>query len=152
MTSQVLVFAGFGLVMQAALIVFFAVHRWLPHRAGPVGVAVYTLGTLGVVVGVWLATSGADWRLAIGPLLTAAWAIFGAAVDLWRPRPWRGPPIIWRVLAPYLVLYFLAQMWMWWPLWNIARPAWAVFMVLFAVNTGLNIGTHPRAGRTPRGT
>ena len=152
MSSDVLVFAAFGLVMQAVLVVFFAVHRWQPQHAGPVGLVVYTLGALGVVVGAWLAATGAEWRLAVGPLLTAAWAAFGAAVDLWRPRPWRGPPIIWPVMVPYVALYFLAQMFLWWPLWSIARAAWAVFLVLFVVSTALNFGEHARAGRTPRGT
>jgi hypothetical protein len=149
MSSDVLVFAAYGLAMQAALVAFFAVHRWLPHLSGPVGVAVYGLGALGIVVGWWLAVAGAGWPFVLGPVLTAQWAVFGAVVDLWRPRPWRGPPIIWPVLVPYVALYFVAQMFIWWPLWNAARTAWAVFLVLFVVSTALNIRGHVEAGRTP---
>jgi hypothetical protein len=80
----------------------------------------------------------------------AAWASFGAIVDVLRPRPWRGPPIELTILAPYLALYFLAQMFMWWPLWTIARGAWAVFLALFVANTALNIQGHRRPGDTGR--
>jgi len=72
----------------------------------------------------------------------AFWALFGAIVDLWRPRPWRRAPIVWNVFIPYLALYFSAQMFMWWPLWDIERAAWALFLVLFVPNTVLNIRGH----------
>jgi hypothetical protein len=149
MTGDVLVFAAYGLAMQAALVAFFATYRWHPSLSSRVGAAVYAFGALGILVGGWLALAGSGWRLALGPAITAAWAVFGAAVDLWRPRPWRGPPVIWPVLVPYVVLYFFSQMFMWWPLWNLARPAWAAFLVLFVVNTALNIRGHVEAGRTP---
>jgi hypothetical protein len=77
----------------------------------------------------------------VGPLLMAAWALFGAVVDLWRPRQWRWP-IVWSVFVPYLALYFWAQMFLWWPLWDINRVAWAVFLVLFVANTALNLRGH----------
>ena len=34
-------------------------------------------------------------------------------------------------MAPYVGLYFLGQMFLWWPLWDLARGAWAAFGVLF---------------------
>jgi hypothetical protein len=71
----------------------------------------------------------------------ALWALLGAVVDLWRPIEWR-TPIVWKVLFPYVALYFWAQMFLWWPLWDLARAAWAAFLVLFAVNTALNLGGH----------
>ena len=72
----------------------------------------------------------------------ALWAGFGAAVDLWRPSDWRRPPFNWRVFGPYLLLYFFAQMFMWWPLWDIARLAWVAFLLLFVPSTVLNIRGH----------
>jgi hypothetical protein len=73
--------------------------------------------------------------------LLAAWAMLGAFVDLGRRIEWRSP-IKWTVFIPYVALYFWAQMFLWWPLWDIARAAWLVFLVLFAISTALNLQGH----------
>jgi hypothetical protein len=134
-------FAALGLASQAVLVCFFATRRWWPRRAPRTGQAAYGFAGLGLVLGVLLILTGYGWRLFAGPLLMAAWAGFGATVDLWRPREWRSP-IEWSVLGPYVTLYLFAQMFMWWPLWGIERVAWAAFLVLFVVNTALNIRGH----------
>jgi hypothetical protein len=141
-TGAELAFAAFGVTAQALLLVFFAARRWQAPLADRFGWVVYAYSALGLPLGVWLFLDGQSWRLFVGPLLMALWALFGAIVDLWRPRPWRGPPIVWNVLAPYLVLYFAAQMFMWWPLWNIEPAAWMVFLLLFVPSTVLNIRGH----------
>jgi len=46
------------------------------------------------------------------------------------------------VLIPYLALYLSAQMFMWWPLWDIERAAWVLFALLFVPSTILNIRGH----------
>ena len=102
----------------------------------------YAFAGLGLPLGAWLLLDGQSWRLFVGPLLTAAWAAFGASVDLWRPSDWRRPPIAWNVFVPYLALYFSAQMFMWWPLLSIEPAAWAVFLVLFVPSTVLNVRGH----------
>jgi hypothetical protein len=48
------------------------------------------------------------------------------------------------------MLYFWGQMFMWWPLWDIERAAWAFFLVLFVPNTILNIRGHSGEGPVPR--
>ncbi len=147
MDLDVVVFAMFGLVSQGVLVAFFAARRWAPRHADLLGRCAYGFAALGVPIGLWLALGGSSYRLVAGPLLLAAWAVLGAAVDLWRPRPWRGPRIDWGVMVPYVALYFVAQMFLWWPLWNLARGAWLLFGVLFAVNTGLNLRGHAAAGQ-----
>jgi hypothetical protein len=140
--QSVVAFAAFGVAMQAALLAFFASRRWWPGLAVGLGVVVYGFGGLGLPLGAWLLLDSQPWRLVAGPILTAGWALYGADIDLWRPRPWRGPPVQWRMLAPYLVAYFFAQMFMWWPLWDIDRVLWALFLILFVPSTLLNIGGH----------
>jgi hypothetical protein len=147
METSVVVFAAFGLASQALLVSFFAARRWRPGRADRLGIAAYACGALGLPVGVALMLAGQPYQLFTGPILLAVWAALGAAVDLWRPRPWRGPRIDWRVMAPYVAVYFFAQMFLWWPLWNVARAAWFGFGVLFAVNTALNLRGHTEAIR-----
>ena len=46
------------------------------------------------------------------------------------------------MFVPYVGLYFWAQMFLWWPLWDLWRAAWLAFLVLFVVNTALNIRGH----------
>lgn len=142
MPGAELYFAAFGLATQALLLAFFAARRWSRPAADRFGWVVYAFAGLGLPLGAWLLLDGQSPRLFVGPLLTAAWAAFGAIVDLWRPSDWRRPPIAWKVLLPYVALYFSAQMFMWWPLWSIEPAAWAVFLVLFVPSTVLNVRGH----------
>lgn len=141
MTAAVTAFMILGIGTQLLLVAFFAARRWAPDRALPLGRLAYSAAGLGLPLSVWLATDGQGWRLWAGPLILAAWAAFGATLDLWRKLEWRDP-IVPRLFAPFVTLYLLAQMFMWWPLLDIARTAWAVFGVLFVVNTLLNLSGH----------
>jgi hypothetical protein len=140
--AAVVAFAAFGVGSQAVLVCFFVARRWWLRAAQRFGWLAYAFAGLGLPLGVWLLLGGESWRLCVGPLLMAVWALFGAVVDLWRPRQWRRAPIVWSVFVPYLALYFWAQMFMWWPLWHINRAAWTLFLVLFVANTALNLQGH----------
>jgi hypothetical protein len=141
-TGAELAFAGFGVATQGLLLGFFAGRRWWRSLAERFGWIVYAFSGLGLPLSGWLLLDGQSWRLFIGPLLMALWALFGAYVDLWRPSQWRRSPIAWNVFVPYLALYISAQMFMWWPLWNIERAAWLAFLLLFVPSTILNIRGH----------
>lgn len=134
-------FAAFGIASQAVLVLFFAARRWRPQMAERYGWMAYAFAGLGLPLGVRLIVAGQSWRLFVGPLLLALWAALGAAVDLWWRIEWR-TPIRWGVFVPYVALYFWAQMFLWWPLWDLSRVAWAGFSVLFVANTALNIQGH----------
>ncbi len=144
MTGAEIAFTTFGLATQALLLAFFAARRWWAGPAGRLGPIVYLVAALGLPLALALLIGGQSPSLVIGPLLLACWAGLGTVVDLWRPRDWRGPPVVWTVLAPYLALYFWAQMFLWWPLWNIERAAWVAFLLLFVPSTALNIRGHVR--------
>ena len=139
--ADVAVFAAFGVSSQAVLAGFFAARRWLRSAADRFGWIAYAFAGLGLPVGIWLLVGGASWRLFVGPMLLAVWAGLGVVVDLWRPVQWRRP-IKWQVFVPYLALYFWAQMFLWWPLWNSWRAAWFCFLAMFIVNTVLNLTGH----------
>ncbi len=141
MSGDEIAFAAFGVAGQVLLLCFFAARRWSPPIADRHGWIVYAFAGFGLPLGVWLIVDGQSWRLFVGPLLFALWALVGAIVDLWRPREWRRPPA-WNVLVPFAGLYFLAQMFLWWPLWDIERAAWLLFLVLFVPSTLLNIAGH----------
>jgi hypothetical protein len=139
--SATIAFAAFAVGSQAVLVAYFAARRWAPRGAERYGWLAYVFAGLGLPLGVWLLLDGQSWRLWVGPILLALWAALGAVVDLWRRIEWR-TPIRWGVFVPYVALYFWAQMFLWWPLWNLWRPAWACFLVLFVANTALNIQGH----------
>ena len=44
--------------------------------------------------------------------------------------------------SPTCALYFWAQMFLWWPLWDLWRAGWVCFLFLFVANTALNIQGH----------
>lgn len=152
---QLIVFAAFAIASQALLIAYFASRRWARGFADRWGWIAYTFGVAGLPVGAWLAVTGASWRLFAGPLLFAAWATYGAWVDLFRRIDWRPMsdslrrPIRWNVLGPYITLYLAAQMFLWWPMWDYWRPGWLVYLLLFVANTGLNLAGHFRARARP---
>jgi hypothetical protein len=148
-TTAEVAFAVFGIATQALLLGFFAARRWSPLLAGRFGWIVYAASALGLPLGAWLVIDGQSWRLVTGPLLMGLWALFGAFVDLWRPREWRRAPV-WRVLGPYLALYLPAQMFLWWPLRTIEPAAWVVFTLLFVPSTILNILGHLGDGPSRR--
>jgi hypothetical protein len=139
--AAVAVFAVFGIGSQGVLAGYFAARRWSPLLAERFGWVAYAFAALGLPLAIWLLAGGQSWRLYVGPALLASWAVFGASVDLWRKVEWRAP-ILWRVFVPYVALYFFAQMFLWWPLWNLQRTAWAGFLVLFVANTALNLRGH----------
>jgi hypothetical protein len=149
MTVATFAFAAFGIVSQAVLVLFFAGRRWRPRAAERYGWVAYAFAALGLPLGIWLVAGGQSWRLFTGPLLLALWAALGCAVDLWLRIEWR-TPIRWSVFVPYVGLYFWAQMFLWWPLWDLWRLGWAVYAVLFAANTALNLQGHARAGADQR--
>jgi len=125
------------------LVAYFAARRRRPQFAERHGWVAYAFAGLGLPLGIWLVVGGESWRLFAGPLLLALWAALGTAVDLWRRIEWR-TPIKWRVFVPYVFLYFWAQMFLWWPLWNLWRAGWYCFLFLFVANTALNVRGHFR--------
>jgi len=137
----VVAFAAFGVASQAVFVCFFIARRWWIPAAERFGWLAPAFAGLGLPLGLWHLIGGESWRLWVGPLLMAAWALFETYVDLWRPRPWRWP-IVWNVAVPYFLVYFWAQMFMWWPLWNVMRAAWVIFLVLFVASTALNLRGH----------
>lgn len=142
-------FATFAIASQTILLTYFACRRWFLPIAEKYGWAAYAFGVIGLAVGVWLLLVGSPWQLFVGPTLFAAWAAFGLWVDVirrmqWRPTTDSHQPLRWNVLGPYITLYLAAQMFLWWPLWDRWRLGWAIYLVLFIANTGLNIAGHFR--------
>lgn len=135
------VYSAYAIASQAILLAYFAGRTWRWPAAQRFGWMAYAFGALGAPVGLWLIVDGASWRLYAGPLMIAVWAAFGAWADLGARAEWRRP-VRWSILGPYVALYLAAQMFLWWPLWDLWRAGWVVYLVLFIANTVLNIRGH----------
>jgi hypothetical protein len=143
-------FVFFALATQALLLAFFAARRWRPGLSAPLGALAYGTGAVGFALAIGLAATGISWTYVVGPVLYAAWSLFGAVVDLIRPIEWRRPVRL-SVLLPYVALLIVALFALWIPLWYVDLAYWALFGVLYAAHTTLNIGSHFGSGGLPQG-
>lgn len=130
-----------SLVIQVALVVFFALRKWSFPFAMKWGWIVYALGVPAVVVSIMLIAAHKPWYLSAAGILFGVWAIFGTWVDRVQQVEWRSP-ILWPVFGPYLFLYMASLMFYWWPLARVHRPSWFIYTVLFILSTVLNVTSH----------
>ncbi len=130
-----------SLVIQTALVVFFALRKWNFPIAMGAGWIVYALAVPAAGVSFVLIRARKAWYLSAAGVFFALWAIFGVLVDLVFHVEWRSP-ILWRVFGPYLFLYLASMMFYWWPLARIHRPSWCVYTVLYVLSTVLNVTSH----------
>jgi len=98
------------------------------------------MGVPSLLVGVVFLAAG--WpRLAIGPLMFAAWAALGYEIDLRRPVSWRDPPR-WSIIMPYVTLMWIGIFGLWMPLRDVNMAYWALCGALLVVHTILNTIGH----------
>jgi hypothetical protein len=136
-----ILFIVFGLLFQIVLIIHFAFRRWAFHIAKQYGPFVYALGIPAFLLSLAQIAAGKPWSLWLGGVLFLVWGIYGYYVEYVRQIEWRDPPY-WPVFGPYLTLYLATIMFYWWPLWDLARPLWYVYTVLFVIATILNLASH----------
>ena len=137
-----IVYLVWAFVFQVLLIIHFSLRKWAFNAyVFPYGWIVYGLGTFAAGLSIVQWVNGKDWYFFLAGFLYLAWAIFGYWVDYVRKIPWR-KPILPRTLAPYVTLYLATNMFYWWPLGLLYRPAWYVYAVLFLLSTILNLTSH----------
>jgi hypothetical protein len=141
----IVLFASFAIVSQCLLLAYFIDRRLKTGAADRYGWIVYGMGVPALLLAVLFIVEGEALRWWLGPLLFAAWAAFGFAVDSVFKVPWRGP-IDWPVFVVYVALYSAAQVMLWIPLWFIHPALWGVYAVLFGLSTSFNMLGHVRAG------
>jgi hypothetical protein len=134
-------FISVALGIQVVFVVFFALRKWNFALAMEVGWLVYGLAIPAVLFSVMLINARKAWYLSAAGFLFAAWATFGAWVDILHPIEWRSP-ILWSLFIPYVLLFTGSQMFYWWPLLRIHRPAWFIYTALYCVSTVLNVTSH----------
>jgi hypothetical protein len=128
-------------LIQAALLIFFALRKYDFQAAMRVGWIIYALALPAVIVSILLIGAARPWFLWIAGFLYAGWAIFAYEVDIAHPVEWRSP-ILWPVFIPYVLLYVSGLVFYWWPLATIQRSLWFIYAVLFVVSTVLNVSSH----------
>lgn len=136
-------FVIFAFLFQIVLIVHFALRKWKFDLAVRRGWIVYALCLPAVVLSLYFVVNNQPWDIWTAGVLFLAWAIFGYFVEYRLKIEWRSPPR-WEILAPYLLLYLSTVMFYWWPLANIHRPLWNIYLILFLIASGLNITSHKK--------
>jgi hypothetical protein len=135
-------FVGWAFAFQIILIVHFAVRRrFFESYTLRFGWLVYALCIPAAVISLVLLLNGKSWFYWLGGFLFVLFAAFGYWVDYVMGIQWRSPFRA-SVGIPYVLLYLSTLMFYWWPLWNLSRPLWAVYGVLYVVAMVLNIRSH----------
>ena len=135
-------FVVWAFVFQIVLIIHFALRKpFFESYTVKFGWVVYALCIPAVVISVILMRGGKDWTIWLAGFLFLLYAAFGYWVDFVAQIPWRNP-IQLSIAIPYVFLYLATVMFYWWPLWDLSRPLWFVYTILFVIATILNITSH----------
>jgi hypothetical protein len=134
-------FVTSAFLMQALLILNFAVRNWRPELKRRFGHLVYVAGMSAAFVGVVFIVWGEPWFIVAAPMITSLWGVFGFWVDRVARIRWRIPRLN-SILVPYLFLFMVSQFSFWIPLWYVGSRYWIAYSITYAVNTGLNLYSH----------
>jgi hypothetical protein len=93
--------------------------------AGPLGVAAVLLGVPALLLAVAGAASGVSWTRWVFPLLYAVFAAVTLLLDFILKVEFRSPRRS-RILAPFLILYYVPLVAMWGMLWDLGLVYWAL--------------------------
>ena len=135
-------FIAWTFFFQIVLIIHFAIRKILfESYTLKYGWIVYALCIPALVVSILLLRGGKSWAYWAGGFLFLLFAAFGFWVDYVAKLQFRSPFRA-DVGIPFVVLYLATEMFYWWPLWNLSRPLWLAFAVLYVIATVLNITSH----------
>jgi len=135
-------FVGWAFLFQIVLIIHFAVRKILfQSYTLRYGWVVYALCIPAIIVSILLLRGGKAWFYGLGGLLFLLFSAYGYWVDYVAKIDFRSPFRV-DVGAPYVLLYLATEMFYWWPLWNLSRPLWVAFAILYVIGTVLNIASH----------
>lgn len=135
-------FIVWAFTFQIVLIVHFAVRKpFFESYTVKYGWIVYALCIPAVIISIILMLGGKSWSFWLGGFLFLIYAAFGYWVDYVAKIPWRNPLSL-SIAIPYVFLYLSTVMFYWWPLWNLSRPLWFVYTILYVIATYLNIRSH----------
>jgi len=148
MNQYEILFVVFAFLVQIVLIFHFAMRKWYFDIAIRYGWIVYALSLPAVALSLYLLLNNQPWDYWTAGFLFLAWAAFGYFGEYKLKIEWRSPPR-WGIMAPYLLLYFSTVMFYWWPLANIHKPLWNIYLVLFIIASGLNITSHKKLPSMP---
>jgi hypothetical protein len=137
-------FVAFGLLSQVGLLLYFAARRWRPEAERRWGWGIYALGLPAAGLALVGVGTAAPPEHALAFALFAAWATFGALVDLRLRIEWRRP-IRPPIFGVYVGWFVATQFAFWVPLWWNRGVAWIAFAAVYAVQTTVNVLGH-RAG------
>jgi hypothetical protein len=102
-------------LLQAVLIIHFALRKWRFDTAIRYDSLVYALCAPAASTSVFLVTGGETCWLWPGGFIHLLWALFAYTVEYVKGTDWR-TGFRWSILGPYVCLYLATVMFYWWPL------------------------------------
>jgi hypothetical protein len=135
-------FVFWAFFYQIVLIVHFAVRRrFFESYTLKFGWIVYALCIPAGVISVVLLLGGKSLAFWLGGLLCLVYSVYGYWIDYFKKVQWRSPLRL-SIAFPYVFLYLSTVMFYWWPLWQIGRPLWFAYTILYVIAMILNIKSH----------
>lgn len=146
-----LFFFGLGLVNSVCLIVIFLLRRWNLALLAKVGWLYFLLAVPAVYGIVLVQQEHESVQYVIFLAIFLAFLSIEALYDWILKLPFR-ETMDWRVLVPYVALYFASTYGFVVMPWKTSQIRGIIMMTLFVAQIIANILTHPRkTGKTPTG-
>ena len=143
-TLDSVLFIVVNVVNVSTFFLFVSRVKW-PKVTSKLAIVTVSMG-IPVSVMVFLnVTAGREWFYRLLPSIFVAWAIFALVVDMIRKLEFRQPRNL-RILAPFLILFYVGLGGMGVLTWRISFFAWLITAVTFTLQIGGTVYAH-RCGK-----
>lgn len=132
--SDLLLFSVVNAVNILTFFIFVSRVKWssIVHK---LAVATILMAVPAIVVAFLNKAAGCEWLYWAMPIVFIAWAVLALVVDIIRKQEFRQPRNL-RILAPFLILFYVGLGGMGVLTWRIGFTFWVVTAVTFALQFG----------------
>jgi len=132
--SDILLFVVINVVNVATFFIFVSRVKW-PPMVSRLAIATVLMGIPVAAIIFLNATAGREWLYWVMPSIFVAWAVFALVVDMILKLEFRRPRNP-KILAPFLLLFYVGLGGMGVLTWRIGFAFWAITAVTFALQFG----------------
>jgi len=143
--SDLLLFSVVNAVNILTFFIFISRVKW-PSIAHKLAIATILMAIPAVVVAFINKTAGCEWLYWVMPIVFVTWAVLALVVDIIRKQEFRQPRNL-RILAPFLILFYVGLGGMGGLTWRIGFTFWVVTAVTFALQFGGTAYAHRHGKR-----
>jgi len=114
--------------------IFVSRVKW-PNIVHKLAIATILMAIPAIVVAFLNKTAGREWLYWAMPIIFVAWAVLALVIDIIRQQEFRQPRKL-RILAPFLILFYVGLGGMGVLTWRIGFTFWVVTVLTFALQFG----------------